>query len=333
MLILSQADVVRLLPMQECITVVRDALAKLARGEAVQPLRQGVLLLEKRGVLAVMPGQLKGAGAGAKVITVIPANEATPWDPHQGVVILFEEEHGAAICVADASSITAIRTAAASAVATDLLARADAHDLAILGSGIQAETHLAAMLAVRKVKRVRVWSRTAARGKAFAERESQRHKLKVECSAEVRDAVIGADIICTTTSAKEPILKGDWVAAGAHLNVMGSSVPTAREVDTATVVRSRVFTDRRESCLAEAGDFLIPKREGAITDNHLLGELGDLLLKRIPGRTAADQVTLFKSLGIAVEDIAAIHHVHAKALASGVGVRVDDFGGSRLVSP
>ncbi|HEY2823927.1 MAG TPA: ornithine cyclodeaminase family protein [Gemmatimonadales bacterium] len=333
MIVLTQADVVRLLPMRECIKVVRDALTRLAKGEAVQPLRSGILFPDKRGVLASMPGWLKGAGAGAKLITVVFGNEGTAFDPHQGAVLLFEARRGALVCVADASSITAIRTAAATAVATDLLADQHARDLAILGSGIQAETHLAALLLVRKAKRVRVWSRTASRGRAFAGRESTRHRINVEFMPTVREAVAGADVICTATSAKQPILESAWVAAGAHVNVVGSSNPAAREVDTALIKRARVFTDRRESCLAEAGDFIIPMKEGAIGESHLLGELGDLLLRTVPARSSASDVTLFKSLGIAVEDIAAIHHIYKKALRLKAGKRIRDFGGSRDMSP
>jgi ornithine cyclodeaminase len=333
MLILTQADVVQLLPMKECIRVVREAFTKLARGEAVQPLRTGFLFPSKRGVLASMPGYLEGAGPGAKLITVVFGNEGTALDPHQGVVLLFDEKRGTILCLADASSITAIRTAAATAVATDLLARPDAHDIAILGSGIQAETHLAAMLLIRKAKRVRVWSRTGARGRAFAKRESKRHKMDVEFVSGIRDAVTGADIVCTCTSAREPIMESGWVAAGAHVNVVGSSNPAAREVDTALVKRSRVFTDRRESCLNEAGDFIIPMKEGAIGEGHLLGEVGDLLLSKVAGRTSPHDVTMFKSLGIAIEDIAAIHHIYRKARRLRVGKDVRNFGGSRAVSP
>ena len=228
----------------------------------------------------------------------------------------------------DAAEVTAIRTAAVSAVATRALARADAHDLAILGSGVQARTHLEAMLHVRPIKRVRVWSRTPEHAGAFAERESRRHAVEIEPAGSARGAVKGADIICTVTASRQPILKGDWIAPGAHINAVGSSVRSARELDATAVQRARLYVDRRESALAEAGDFLLAKEEGAVGDDHIQGELGEVLLGTVQGRRSAEEITLFKSLGLAVEDLAAAHAILAKATAQGAGTWVE-FGGNR----
>ncbi len=328
-LVINQAEVARLLPMRECIEVMAEALTALARGEAVLPLRLVMMLPDRRGALAAMPSYLRGLDAMAvKVISVIPGNLGTPYDSHQGAVLLFEAQHGCLLAILDAGEITAIRTAAVSAVATRLLARADAHDLAILGSGVQARTHLEAMRAVRPIDRVRVWSRSADHAQRFAARESKRHGLAVEAAPTAQDAVRGADLICTTTAAREPVLRGEWLAPGAHINAVGASTPDARELDTAAIVRARLFVDRRESALNEAGDFLAPKREGAIGDDHIRGEIGDLLLGAVAGRTAPGDVTLFKSLGIAVEDLAAAHHIYQQALTAGAGSRVE-LGGQR----
>jgi ornithine cyclodeaminase len=331
-LILSADDVTSSLPMRACIDVMADALSTLARGEAIVPLRQVVRLPDGKSAFAVMPAYLGAPKAvGAKVITVFPENHGTPLDSHQGAVLLFEAEHGSLIAIMDASSITAIRTAAVSGLATRLLAREDATDLAILGTGVQARTHLEAVCAVRSVKRARVWSRDASAVRAFAERESQRHGIPIEPARTARAAVEGAEIVCTVTSSREPVLEGAWLARGAHVNAVGASLPFARELDTAAVARGRLYVDRRESAQNEAGDFLIPKREGAIGDNHIVGELGELLLDRIAGRRKADEITIFKSLGLAVEDVAAAEYLFRAAQDAGHGTRVE-LGGGRATA-
>ncbi len=327
-LIVNQSEVARLLPMGECITAMEEALKALARGEALLPLRQVVMLPNNLGALAAMPAYSETLKAiGVKVITVFPGNRGTEYDSHQGAVLLFEGAHGSLKAIVDASEVTAIRTAAVSGVATRLLARPEAGDLAILGSGVQARTHLEAMLIVRSLKRIRVWSRTPDHAKAFAERESKRHAVEIEPMGSARGTVKDADIVCTTTSSREPVLKGDWLAPGAHINAVGSSVKTARELDTAAVKKACLFVDRRESALNEAGDFLIPKAERVIGDDHIRGEIGEVLLDRVPGRTSPTEITLFKSLGLGVEDLAAAHLIYGKATEFNVGVWVELGGG------
>ncbi len=328
-LVVTQADVPKLLPMNECIEVMASTMAELARGETILPLRSILWLPERVGALGLMPGVLLPERVlGVKVITLFPGNEGTPIDTHQGAVLLFEAEHGSLLAVIDATSITAIRTAAVSGVATRALAREDAGDLAILGSGVQARTHLEAMRCVRKIRRVRVASKSFGNAKTFAERESKRQGIAIEAVATMREAVEGADLICTTTSAREPILQGDWIAPGAHINAVGSSIPAARELDTAAVVSSRLYADRRESLLNEAGDFLTPKKEGAIGDDHVVGEIGEVLIGKAPGRRSPEEITLFKSLGLAVEDVASARHIYEKAKKTGLG-RFLEFGGAR----
>lgn len=328
-LIINHAEVHELLPMDECIDVLAEAFRALSGGDAINPLRHVMWLPDRSGLLGLMPAFLADIKTmGVKAISVFPGNEGTEYDSHQGTVLLFETEHGRLVAIVDAGAITAIRTAAASGVATRLLARHDAEELAILGSGLQAQTHLAAMLVARTIRRVRVWSRTPEHAHAFARRESARHNIEVAPVATARDAVDGADIICTVTAAREPVLMGEWLAPGAHVNAVGSSVPFARELDTPAVVRSRLFVDRRESTLNEAGDFLIPKQEGVLGDDHIQGEIGEILLGRVQGRESAEEITLFKSLGLAVEDLASAHYVYTKALTQGTGTWVE-LGGSR----
>ncbi|HEX9943246.1 MAG TPA: ornithine cyclodeaminase family protein [Thermoanaerobaculia bacterium] len=326
-LFLNRQDIEALLPMEECVDVVEAALQALARGEALQPLRSALWMPDRHGLLGVMPGMLNAPGgppvAGVKVLTVVPENHLHGEESHQGMVLLFEQERGRPLCLLDATAVTAIRTAAASAVATRALACRDAGDLAILGSGTQARSHLDAMRAVRPLRRVRVWSRRPESARRFAEREEGRLGLAVEAVPSSQEAVEGADLICTVTAATEPVLKGEWISPGAHVNAVGACTPAVRELDAAAVARSRLFVDRRESALAEAGDFLLARKEGAVADDHILGELGELLEGKVPGRCSEQEVTLFKSLGIAVEDLAAGRHVYAKALAVGRGIELN----------
>jgi ornithine cyclodeaminase len=332
MRIITEAEVPGLLPMDECMDVMASALTTLARGGAILPLRPLMRIPQKAGILGMMPAYMDTPDSmGVKVITVFNGNHGTEYDSHQGVVLLFEADHGSIVAVIDASSVTAIRTAAVSGVATRLLARTDASDLCILGSGVQARTHLEAMIVARPVTRVRVWSRNGSSAREFARVESKRHGIVVEAMESAQQAADGADIICTTTSSREPVLEGRWIAPGAHINAVGSSTSTARELDSAAVARAKLFVDRRESTLNEAGDFLIPKSEGVIGDAHIRAELGEILLGTQKGRESVDDITLFKSLGLAVEDVAAAHYIYTRAVERGVGTSVE-MGGKRSIT-
>jgi ornithine cyclodeaminase len=308
---------------------MREALATLARGEAVQPLRRALQMPDGSGVLVVMPGYLAPVQAlGLKVITAFPGNQGTAFDSHQGAVLLFEPVHGSLVAVIDATAITAIRTAAVSGLATDLLALPSAGDLAVLGAGTQALTHIEAMQQVRTIRRCRIWNRTRASAHSLAELAARRFGMRVEVNATPREAVLDADIVCTTTAARDPIVEAGWLRPGAHLNVVGSASIRNREVDSKTVRRASVFVDSRESARNEAGDLLIPIEEGVIGEDHILAELGEVVLGKHPGRTSEEQITLFKSLGLAVEDLAAARHVYDEARRSGLGVEMK-FGGSK----
>ena len=327
-LIVNQHEVPELLPMEECIDVMADALTALAHGDTVMPLRGMAGMPERAGLLAWMPSLLPGAEVmGIKVISVFP-NEGTELESHQGAVLLFEAKRGQLLAIVDASEVTAIRTAAVSGVATRLLAREDADDLAILGSGTQARTHLQAMTAVRDIHRVRVWSRDPQHARAFAESQARSGGISVEVSATAREAVEGASIICTTTSATEPVLQGRWLSPGAHMNAVGFAGPTGRELDAEAVARGRLFADRRESIQNEAGDFLLAKKEGAVGDDHVAGEIGEVLLGKVAGRTSPEEITIFESLGLAIEDLAAVNHIYRRAEETGKGTRVE-LGGER----
>jgi len=327
-LLVNQNEVARLLPMSECIDAMAGALETLSRGGAILPLRTVMRLPDGKNAFAVMPAFMESPHVmGVKSVSIFPGNHGTALDSHQGAVLLFDTGNGSVLAVMDASSITAIRTAAVSAVATRALSRSDASELAILGSAVQARTHLEAMLLVRPIERVRVWSRHADSARSFVEAARSRHAVAIETCDSASAAVDGAHIICTTTASREPVLAGEWVGPGAHINAVGASAVSSRELDSNAVARARLFVDRRESALNESGDFLIPRGEGSIDDTHILAEIGEVLLGRHPGRESRDEVTLFKSLGLAIEDLAAAHHIYHKAMSSGAGVRVELGGG------
>ena len=310
---INKETVASLLPMKECISVMEKTFRSLASGNCVQPLRTLMWLPDKTGLLGMMPGYAGDIDVmGIKVISVFPNNKNSGYSSHQGVVVLFETKNGRPLCMADADEITAIRTPAASAVATNLLAKKDAETLSILGSGIQAAKHIEAMLLVRKIKKITVWSRNETNAIQLAEKVSKKHKRKVIVAKNAEEAIRDMDIICTVTGSAEPIVKGEWVSKGTHINAVGACSPGARELDTATICKSKLFTDCYESLYNEAGDFIIPKNEGAIDNSHVQGEIGEILLGKKNGRSGDEDITVFKSLGLAVEDIFSVDHVYRK---------------------
>jgi ornithine cyclodeaminase/alanine dehydrogenase-like protein (mu-crystallin family) len=322
LLVVGHEDVKRLLPMQECIELMASVLADLARGTVWQPLRFVVRPPEEPSLMGLMPAHRSepGASYGLKVVCIFPSNAARGIDLHQGGVLLFDGETGELRALVDASAVTATRTAAVSGVATRLLAREDARELAILGSGVQARSHLDAMAAVRPFERCRVWSRTPEHAAAFAAEARVPFPLDAVESAE--DAVRGADVVVTATSAPEPIVRRDWLGPGVHVNAVGSSIPTARELDADTVAAAALFADARESMVNEGGDYLFAVREAGVGPEHIRAELGDVLIGSADGRRSDDELTVFKSLGLAAEDLAAAEHVYTRATAEGAGTTV-----------
>ena len=321
LLILTGSQVEALLPMAECIELMSDALGSLARGEVYQPLRMIVRPPEARGLLGLMPAYRSGEfGAfGMKAICVFPNNPSLGKDAHQGMVMLFSQETGEPQSLMNASQITATRTAAVSAVATRLLARDDAEQLAIIGAGVQARTHLEAMALVRSIKRSRVACRSRNNAEQLVREMADRVPFPIEAVDSNEEAVRDADIIVTATSAHEPVLKRDWIADGAHINAIGTHSPQSREIDSATMATARIFVDRRESALNEAGDYLLAAQEGAVTPESVVAEIGELVIKTKQGRTSAGEITLFKSLGLAIEDVVCAEYLFRKAMTKNVG--------------
>jgi ornithine cyclodeaminase len=328
LLVLSGPEVHGLVPLGACADAMRDVLAARARGEVYQPLRTVIRPDGAGGLMALMPcyqppGPAGDGGYGLKAICIVPGNPARGLDAHQGVVLLSSPVTGEPLALVNASAITAIRTAAVSAVATVLLARADATELAIIGTGVQARSHLLAISAARPLTQIRVAGRDQAKARRFADDMRGHTAIPVLACSTVADAVAGAGIVVTATSSPEPVLRREWLAPGAHVNAVGACVPQARELDTATVAAAAMFADSRESVLAESGDFRLAEAEGAIGPEHVRAEIGEVLTGRAPGRGADDEITLFESLGLAVEDLAAAALAYRKAEELGVGLWVD----------
>jgi ornithine cyclodeaminase/alanine dehydrogenase-like protein (mu-crystallin family) len=300
LLILNHHDVTSMLTMRECIGVMEEALADLARGKVANPLRSLMRVEGAPGFLGLMPAYR--GDFGLKEVCVFPGNPAKGLDTHLGLVILHDGETGAPKAIMDASAITAIRTAAVSAVATKLLAREDSKVLAIIGSGVQGQSHLEAIPLVRNIREIRIFSRT-----------------KQQNARSIEEAVKGADIIVTATSAKEPILKREWISPGSHINAVGSSIKSTRELDSETVKAASLFVDRRESTLSESGDYLL----SGVGPDHIRAEIGEILIGKAKGRASKEEVTLFKSLGLAVEDLASAQYLFAKAERDGSGTWVE----------
>lgn len=324
-LVLGNQQVKELLPMTECIELMADALSALARGEVYQPLRTIIRPPQARGLLGLMPAYRAGEhGAfGLKAICVFPENPAKGKDAHQGAVMLFSRETGEMLALMNASEITAIRTAAVSAVATRLLAREDAQQLAIIGAGVQARTHLVALAAVRQIKRARVACRNIEHGEEFAREMQPNVSFPIEPVRTNEEAVRGADLIVTATSSLEPVINKDWISPGAHVNAIGTHSPNSREIDSATMSVARIFTDKRESVLNEAGDYLLAAKEGVVRSESILGEIGELLIGTNTGRTSATEITLFKSLGLAIEDVTSANYLYLKATKQDAGTWID----------
>jgi ornithine cyclodeaminase len=319
LLVIGRDEVAAHLTYDVCIPLMREAMIALSEGRTRQSLR-AIIDLDGGRAFGTMPGARLGGPFGAKLISVFPGSAAAP--SHQGLLALFDPETGAPAALVDASELTAIRTAAASAAATDVLAAPAARRLAILGTGEQALRHAEASVHVRPIEAIRIWGRAPAKAEGLAGALAAKLGLDVEPAATVEAAVEGAEIICTTTAAAEPILFSRSVREGTHLNLVGSSRAGPSEIDSELVRRARFFADHREGVLKQGAEFLIAKAAGLVGDDHVLGEIGEVMAGTLPGRTAPADVTLYKSLGSIVQDLAAGWHLYEQARERRFGTRV-----------
>jgi ornithine cyclodeaminase/alanine dehydrogenase-like protein (mu-crystallin family) len=330
-LVLSHDDVRAALPPAECAEAMAVVLAAHARGEAEMPLRSVVPFDGAAGFMGLMPAWRGGARPvfGLKALCLMPGNPARGLDTHQGTVTLFDGSIGVPIAILDASAVTAVRTAAVSAVATRALAREDARVLAILGAGVQGRAHLDALLPVRDFAEVRVFapSREHARAVAASANDGEGGVVSVVpavAASSAEDAVRGADVVVTATTSREPVLQRAWLAAGTHVNAVGASMPAYRELDTETVAACALFCDSRESLRNEAGEYQLAVQGGAIAgEDHVRASLGEVVAGLAPGRLSDTELTVFRSLGLAIEDLAAAEHAVAVARRLGIGTEVE----------
>ncbi len=304
---ISKTDVYSKLTPRACIKIMQETLSALEKGEAEQYLRT-ITPLPEGGLMGYMPAALPGC-FGAKLITVFHSNAGTAYPSHQGSVLLFDSANGSLIGMADGGAITEIRTGAVSAVATDILANQSAHALALLGAGVQAKSHLLAIKEVRKLTEVTVWDMREENAQQFAVEMAKQTGLSIKVCATAQEAVQNADIICTVTASKTPILEKEWVKQGVHINAVGACAKSERELSSALVAAGEVYCDSIESVFAEGGDFLIPRDEGLFDDTHLRGTIGGLLVGKSQGRITDDEITIFEALGLAVEDVACANYL------------------------
>lgn len=330
LLVLSDADVRKLLSYPDCVAVMRDALVALASGQADQPLRSVARLAAAPGLLGLMPSYLAAGSSdsdegayGLKAITINPANPGRGLDVHLGTVMVFDGQTGEPRVLLNGSAVTEIRTAAMSVLATDVLGRPGTADLAVIGTGVQARAHILALSQTRPLNRIRVAGRSPARAVDLAADLRPCVSADITGCRSVAEALAGADIVVTVTSSAVPVVERGWIADGAHINAVGACQAAARELDGATVAAAALFTDRRESLEAESGDYLMARAEGLVGADHLRGELGQVLTGAAPGRVSEDEITLFESLGLGLEDLAAAQYVTRQATAAGAGQWVD----------
>jgi ornithine cyclodeaminase len=316
--------------MDECISIMEQTFRELATsGAKIYP--RSKVAVDPQKILGFMPAYFPAIEkAGIKVTTVYPGNSGTRHHVHQGVVLLFETENGSLQAIIDAAEITTIRTGAASGLATRILARQDALALAIIGAGTQGSSHLEAMTLVRNIKKVKIYDYLPERAENFAQRESERYNLQIETASTVAEAVGDADIICIATPASEPVLKGEWVSPGTHINSVGFGGPESRELDTVLLNKSKIYVDYLETVLHDCGDVVMPLKTGEIDQSAILGGLGDTLTGEVKARINDLEITLFKSAGVAVQDLSAADYIYRKALIMGAGTAVK-IGGFNLL--
>ncbi len=311
MRIIEEEQVRRLLTPEKCIDAMRTAFMELEQGKYAMPLRS-IHVLPNTAKFGFMPAYV-GDYFGAKVISAYAPNMGTKYPSHIGYVMLFESAHSTVAAMVEAGSITEIRTGCASAVATDLLARRDAHRLALIGAGAQARSHMAAISCVRTVTEVAVYDLNPEAAARFAEETRCRYGVPVTVAGSVAECVAEADIICTLCPAKDAYLTHDMVRPGVHINAVGTFTPATREVAGDLVAASRLYADYTDATRKESGEYLVPLQEGLIGEDHILGSVGELLLGRAEGRLSEDDITLFDALGLAVEDVASAKMVYEEA--------------------
>jgi len=324
MKIITESMVEKHLTMPDCIDAMRGAMVAVSRGDTTLPIRQYMPIPDTQGKMAIMPGTIADPACyGIKLVCKYVREDSSPYGTHVGMVLVFDSEKGLPLAMIEGASLTAIRTAAASALASDLMANKHCETLTVLGCGEQARRHILAMLAVRSPNTIQVWGRNPDKASVFAQSMTHETGKPVTAIQDIETAVRSADLICTTTSSKDPIMKGAWLKPGTHINLVGAAVSTSSEVDQDVVTRSRFVTDYRPAAMAAAGELLRAIESGVVTQDHIVAEIGEIADGKIQGRTSQDEITVYKSLGVAAQDLAAGHKLYEMALRDGFGLDVN----------
>lgn len=328
MRVLNRAAVAASLTHAECVELMDGAMRAVTRRDVEMPLRQFMAVPETSGKLGMMPGYLGGTDQndpvfGIKIVSKFPRAPDSPHSSHVGAVLVFETEDGLPLALMDGSELTAIRTSATTALATRTLARKDAKSLTLFGAGEEARHHIQAILVVQPIERIVVWARNADRAQAFADAQELPAGVTISVEPDAETAAREAEILCTVTSSREPILKGEWLSPGVHVNLVGAAIRASAEADTEVVSRSRFFVDFIPSAVEQAGEFVNAVEAGLVTQDHIAGEIGAVLLGDAPGRESDADITVYKSLGVAAQDLAAGVAIARNAAAKDIGVEVD----------
>ncbi|NKB42697.1 MAG: ornithine cyclodeaminase family protein [Alphaproteobacteria bacterium] len=328
MLVLNREAVTASLGHAECVELMEGAMRAVSRRDVVMPLRQFMAVPDTKGKLGMMPGYVgktdqSDSVFGIKVVSKFPREPGSPHSSHVGAVLLFETNDGLPVALMDGRELTAIRTAATTAMATRVLARDDAASLTLIGCGEEARHHIQAILPVRPIKKIIVWGRNADRAQTFADQQNLPDSVSIQVEPDIQKATSEAEILCTVTSSTQPILKGEWLQPGVHVNLVGAAVRASAEADTEVVKRSRFYVDYQPSAVEQAGELVNAIEAGVVTEDHIAGEIGAVLNNEVSGRASMDEITVYKSLGVSAQDLAAGMAAAENAKAGNIGIAVD----------
>jgi len=324
MKIITESMVEKYLTMPDCIDAMRTAMIAVSKGETTLPIRQYMPIPDTQGKMALMPGTLSDPACyGIKLVCKYVREPNSPYGTHVGMVLVFDSVKGLPLAMIEGASLTAIRTAAASAMATDYLANRNVATLGIMGYGEQARRHVLSMLAVRDLKNILIWGRDPKKSQSFAEKLSDEIDRKITPVSSAKDLATKSDLICTTTSSARPILKGKWVQPGTHINLVGAAIASSAEADEELVTRSKYFTDYRPAAMAAAGELIDAIDSGAVTKSHILAEIGEVAAATQQGRISPAEITVYKSLGVSAQDLAAGHKLYEMAVRDDFGIDIN----------
>jgi len=325
MKIITEAMVEEHLSLPDCILAMREVMIAVSNGAATLPIRNFMPIPNVPGKMAIMPGTIEVPGPcfGIKLVCKYDRPAESPYGTHVGMVLIFDSEKGIPLAMIEGASLTAIRTSAASAMATDILANQETKTLALLGCGEQALRHVRSMLAVRDIEHIRVWGRDIEKARKFCRTMARETGKDIVAIVSAQDCVADADLICTTTASKTPVLRGAWLKPGCHINLVGSAIPTSAEADTELVTRSRFFVDYKPAAMAAAGELLNAIEAGASTSETIIGEIGAVASGRVTGRTSENDITVYKSLGVSSQDLAAGRKLYELACQNGFGLEIN----------